>query len=99
MLDETNATIGPFLDHAHGISAMNARCPFALGISKTEDASIPSANQPSTEHTTAGVPCGHALPTLCEMKMRLAAHNAVRGGRAGEHCKSIEIPHEIPWSA
>jgi len=44
MLDETKASIGPFLDHAHGLAAMNWWWLLALRVSKTEDVSIPSAN-------------------------------------------------------
>ena len=70
-----------------------------LGVSKAQDVCIPAANKPSTQDPTAGVTRGYAVPALCEMEMRLAAHNAVCGGRADEHRKSIEISHGIPWSA
>jgi len=70
-----------------------------LGVSKTKDVSIPAANKPSARHATAGVPCCDALSSLCEMEVRLAAHNALSGGRADEHRTSIKISHETPWSA
>jgi hypothetical protein len=66
-----------------------------LRVPKTENITIPSTHEPSSQHATTGVPCSDAPAALSEVKSRVPTHNSNGGCRAYEHRESVEVSHGV----